>query len=616
MKIQKGLALTLLFTLMVLFSGCGSNGGGSTGPVDTLAVSQECVPCHNGSDPSAPSISPVTGALITADWLLSAHNTDSAANQSGRGAGCPNCHGPGQNHPNDYCGQCHGGGGAQTLTWLNPDAMGQCWNCHKADLPKKSPAHFYNITGAGNHPAMYVTPRRQHACSSCHNPHIPDPTQQMTDWAGSAHGNVTGAAWATEDFKKVLNGGSYQCIRCHTATGFKSFLAGNWADPFPTTTWATPADGNGREVLTCDACHANYDFRKSFRRPPAFTAPYNKGLSPGLFPDVGASNMCIACHTGRENVDSVKAVADFTNASFVNPHYLAAAGLMYMKTGFTDFVPPSTVVGATTYGMTLTPDNISTPGGIAGGVTSTHRKLGTPLINGDSHNPAVFTPGNFDADGPCVTCHMNATGRPDRITSHSWQINGNTYNQVCINCHTSEGATALNACNFQTAFLEEQSETFQDALTLVQTLLLKNYKISYDVNNYPYFYDENLPPINGKKQAVKDWTRGTNDQQIGLKVMGACFNFNLLKREPAAYVHARTYARRLLYDTIDFLDDGVINLSAGATAIATDPGTYGKGAAAYTNSTLQTLSPGTTPAMVYLIGWSRTTGAWSNPERP
>jgi hypothetical protein len=98
--------------------------------------------------------------------------------------------------------------------------------------------------------------------------------------------------------------------------------------------------------------------------------------------------------------------------------------------------------------------------------------------------------------------------------------------------------------------------------------------------------------------------------------MGACFNFNLLKREPAAYVHARTYARRLLYDTIDFLDDGVINQSVGATAIATDPATFGKGTSAYTNATLQTLSPGTTPAMVYLIGWNRSTGAWNSPERP
>lgn len=615
MKFQSVIVFFLFTLQMAIFAGCGSDSTTNV-PASSLAASQGCISCHSGTDSAAPSISPVTGRLYDADWMMSAHNTASAANKSGIGASCTDCHGPAHNHPKDYCGQCHGGAGGPTLTWVNPDTAGLCWNCHRTDLPKKSPAHFYNITGAGNHPAMYVTPRRQNACSCCHDPHFTAPPQQMTDWAGSAHGTVTEPAWATEDFKRVLSGGSYQCIRCHTATGFKNFLAGSWANPFPTTTWATAADGNGREVLACDACHADYDFRNSFRRPPAFTAPYNKGLSPATFPDVGATNLCIACHTGRESGDSLKAVADFTNAGFVNPHYLAAAGLMYMKTGFTGFVPLSTVIGATTYGLTFTPDNVSTPGGIAGGVTSTHRKLGTTLINGDTHNPSVFTPGNFDADGPCVTCHMNATGRPDRTTGHNLKIDGNTYNQVCINCHTSEGATALNAGNFRTAFLEEQSAVFQDALTLVQTLLLKNYKISFDINTYPYFYDENLPLKNGKKQAVTDWTRGTNDQQVGLKVMGACFNFNLLTRDPAAYVHARTYARRLLYDTIDFLDDGVNNLSVGATALASDPVTYGKGAAAYTNSTLQTLSPGTTPAMIYIINWNRTTGAWVSPERP
>jgi predicted CXXCH cytochrome family protein len=615
MKILCQLAAVLFLVQCALLAGCGSNDGQSV-PVSTLAASQKCISCHSGGDPLAPSVLPGTGTLITSDWLSAAHNTQSLANKTGRGAGCPDCHGPAHNHPSDYCGQCHGGAGSPTATFLNPDETGQCWNCHSADLAKTSPAHFYNITGAGFHPAMYATPNRQKACTSCHYPHKPDPTQQMTDWAKSDHGNVAEVAWATEDFKNAKSGGTYPCIRCHTATGYKNFLAGNWSDPFPAATWATAADGNGREVLTCDACHASFNFRNSVRRPPPFTAPYNGGNSPTSFPDVGASNLCIACHSGRENMDTLKAVANFTNVGFKNPHYLAAAGLMYMKTGFTEFVPPDTVIGTSTYGKTLTPDNVSTPGGIAGGVTSTHRKLGTPLIHGDSHNPSVFTAGNFDADGPCVTCHMNAAGQPDRLTSHSWAIDGNAYNQVCINCHTAEGATALTADNFRTVFLEEQSAVFQDALTLALTLLQNNQHISFNPDTYPYFYDDNLPLVNGKKQAVKDWTRGTGDQQIGLKVMGACFNINLLKREPAAFAHARTYSRRLLYDTIDFLDDGVINLSAGTTAVATDPTTYGKGAQAYTDGTLTTLSPGTTPAMTYLIGWSRSTGAWNAIERP
>jgi hypothetical protein len=90
----------------------------------------------------------------------------------------------------------------------------------------------------------------------------------------------------------------------------------------------------------------------------------------------------------------------------------------------------------------------------------------------------------------------------------------------------------------------------------------------------------------------------------------------MLSHDAAAFAHARTYSRRLIYDSIDYLDDGIINQSVSATAIATTPGTYGKGAAAYTDGTLTALSPGTTEAMLYLIGWSRTNGGWSSPERP
>ena len=100
--------------------------------------------------------------------------------------------------------------------------------------------------------------------------------------------------------------------------------------------------------------------------------------------------------------------------------------------------------------------------------------------------------------------------------------------------------------------------------------------------------------------------------------MGACFNINLLTREPGAYVHARSYVRRLIYDSIDFLDDKTINMSTGLTAIATMPSIYVKGTQAYNsaNNKITTLYTGTTEAMVYLLGFNRNTGAWSTPERP
>jgi len=601
MKFQFPLAVGLVALYCALFAGCGKDEGQN---VTGAAVenSQQCIStsCHGGT--TAQSVSPVTGACIVDEWQQSTH-------YSGNAAGCVDCHGL-PHHTPGTCGVCHGTSIPTASQVGNPDAAGKCLTCH--GTAKLGTPHFGNFTGI-SHPAQYVDLQNIGRCRNCHNPHNNTVLQEAKQWANSAHGDVTGVAWSTEDFKN-----SAGCIRCHTATGYVGYVTSSPAFTVPTTPLAA---SNSYGVLGCNACHASYAFKASIRNVPPYTAPYNGGKSPKAFPDVGYSNLCIPCHAGRESGDTVLAVTNFTNASFKNPHYFAAAGLMYMSTGFVNFTTCSGTLttsngNVANYAKTLLPDNVSTPGGVAGGVTSTHRKLGTTAINGDSHNTAFFLPGNLDTNGPCVTCHMNGftnagTSRP---TSHSLAISADAFNQVCKNCHTSEGGVALTGANFRSVFLEPQSEVFENALSLAITLLQTKYKIMYNQEQYPYFYDLAADPTG--KTAVTDWTRGTGNQTVGLRIMGSCFNINLLKRDPAAFAHGRTFARRLLYDTIDYLDDGKINLSASVTAIATNPALYGKGARAYTDGTLTTLSPGTTESMLYLIGWSRTTGAWNTPERP
>lgn len=265
----------------------------------------------------------------------------------------------------------------------------------------------------------------------------------------------------------------------------------------------------------------------------------------------------------------------------------------------------------------MTPDNVSVPAyGIAGGVTSTHRKLGTTMINGDSHKRADGTnpwvPGYIDQNGPCVTCHLNASGVPARAAhGHSWKIDVNAVNQVCVNCHSSEVADiSIPALPIGDAakleeFLTAQSGVFNDALGLIQNLLLTKYGINYNADAYPYFYDMTKDPTG--KTAVKDWTRGTRNQIFGKRLMGAAFNLNLVTKDPGAYAHARTFVRRLIYDTVDYLDDNSMNFSVSATAIAYNPTLYVKG---------PTSSAPSTASMTYLIGYSRTTGAWNTPDRP
>ncbi len=452
-------------------------------------------------------------------------------------------------------------------------------------------------------------------------------TSIYRDWAMSGHaGDLLNIKYAAagadartvEQVDKVMNaavksepwyhydwsGADRQaCQRCHTSTGASNFLNNPAAydqtknDFSHLAGWTNSSKSSKqREMLYCWGCHVN-SANGVLRDPGGFTAPYNFAGAVAKFPNVGATNVCVPCHAGRESGSSLDTITDFSNASFKNSHYMAAAGLMYVKAGFIGFIDPNTPIGTSTYGKSLT----STEDG--GALSSTHRKLGTTAINGDSHNTAAFTPGNFDSNGPCVTCHMQATGQPTRATSHTLAINTNAANEVCIKCHGTEVDTQEHL----TTFLEEQAVPFQNALTLATTLLKNKYGIEYDSAVNPYFFPVGKEHTNANQ--VKDWTLGgTLSQADAKKLMGACFNINLLNREPAAYVHARTYARRLLYDTIDFLDDKTINMSTGATAIATFPAIYVKGPTAN--------DPSTTESFKYLAGYNRTSGAWNALERP
>jgi hypothetical protein len=554
-----------LFLILVtmLIAGCGGGGdsAGSAHGVSLVAASQGCMDqsCHGAK------ASPVTGKVIAEEWRASSHMTQGAA-------GCADCHEPDAGHPN-LCNKCHGGGGFQVTK--NPDQGGKCSKCHGPShagdvMMASAPQHYgystATLPGQGTR-ASYVSAQYQGRCRACHDPHKNTLTQNHRDYAKSQHGNPKGEAWMHYDFKQDKYA---SCNRCHTSTGFINFVSSG----FTVASAGFSTGASTREVLACDACHTSYDFKNSVRPVPAFSAPYKVGGSAATYPDAGKSNLCIPCHAGRASSDNIAAVADFTNANFVNSHYLAAAGLMYMKLGFKDFTTASAPANAAattktqyTYGDSYTMyTGYASPAAPAGQVNSAHRRFGTQYINGDGHvapNRGVLSawlPGTMDTGGPCVTCHLNAADSNGMLTtnaranSHTLAINEQTWNQVCVNCHGSEGPVE--------AFLEEHSAEFQHALTLAQKLLLDRYNIQYTSGR---FYD--LTADATGKTAVKDWTRGTNNQSFGRRMMGACYNIHLLVKEPAAYVHARTYARRLLYDSIDFLDDGLVNMTVGQTAL-------------------------------------------------
>ncbi|MBU5614601.1 hypothetical protein [Geomonas azotofigens] len=431
-------------------------------------------------------------------------------------------------------------------------------------------------------------------------------TRNTTTHAAVMAAGVTGTsgpAWEHYDWDDVASRGA--CEKCHTATGSANFLdnpagyvyANN--DFSHLTQWATAKKSPQNEVLYCWGCHKSAETGE-LRVPTAgIPADYTFNGASFNFPNVGGSTVCFGCHGGRVGGDNIKALTTagntFTNTGFQNSHYMAAAGLMYVKAGYTNFIDPATVIGTSTYGKSLT----STDDG--GSLSSTHRKLGTSAIIGDHGITAAM---GIDTNGPCATCHY-ANG------NHELELGKDAFEKVCVNCHTAEGATTLTAANYKEFFVEEQAVPFQNALALAIATLKTKYNITYDATTNPYFFDDAKFPgqPHSSTTQVKDWTRsGALSAAEAEKLMGACFNINLLNREPAAYVHARTYTRRLIYDSIDFLDDKTINMSVGATAVAYDAAKYVKGATA--------LDATTTESFKYLAGYNRTSGAWNALERP
>ena len=550
MKIRHYAAGPLLVILLMIVTGCGS-GSGTGGSASSLAASQQCINCHAGN---SMSISPVTGGLIVDEWKRSIHSIANAA-------ACVDCHGPAHNHPNNAssCSTCHGGSNTVEARFLDPDGTLQCDRCHASTStirPLTAP-HFNNITSPANkestglkrngYPASFVTSRGVGKCRNCHNPH--DPTSNMPrniEWAQSGHGDVNGEAWKHYDFKTRGTTGavpatSYasDCVRCHTTTGYINYVTSNFTDIHA---WGDIADKT-KEVLQCNACHdKSYNFTRQ-RSLGAITSYYNYStinkvrlLVSHTFPDVGKSNICMACHTGRESGLTLAALAalpssgpmfvNYSTQSFINTHYLTAGATIF---GISGYEFPTR--------------NYDDPNFYA------HKRIGVTLK----------TPGL----GPCVSCHMQRTGDSQLKSSHKFKPELTDGTGIdCVGCHTSPASfgipTPIPKVVSTEALLDAQKSGYQSALDVLASALRKRGFTFQSAS--PYFNNKNW-------QTSKNGgtTGGYGPGIAGANTMGAAFNFNLLVHDPGGFAHNSTYAKRLLIDSILWIATGSTTLPPGQT---------------------------------------------------
>jgi hypothetical protein len=594
-------ASLLLATLLFALAGCGENTVTATG-VTKLAQSETCFNnnCHQNA------ISPGTGNNIPAEWQLSVHNTSNAAS-------CADCHEPAPGHPNS-CNLCHGGtpSGASQSTCSdvtsNPDTNKKCSKCHGSTYADSG--IFNTSTRDGiimdvkfNHfstgtRANYVATNYIGYCRKCHNPH--DTTSgrdERQQWSRSGHGNTIATARTTYDFKtrgsSIIAKDNFgnSCVRCHTTTGYINYVSSGYSDvnalpdlngtrsnyPAALSGSAKYAD-KSREATNCNACHDDgrvndgSAYSGKLRTAPTVTAYFNYSAAKNLAGvhnrawdvkfaklflnqknhDFGASNICVVCHSGRE-IGLIAKIAnanglDFTNVSYRSlfAHDRAAAATLTGISGF-QFYSSAAHYAIQSFFK--------------------HDLIGSP----DSNNIG-------GSSGPCIGCHLK------NDLSHYFlpvtrDVNGTIIDivsnaQVCSNaaCHSSANVKSAPWVGGAGGNLQAVKNGLAAALGALNQMLLR-----------PGRNPANMLKPTATGDYTTNWTLafgnavvpGSGDPRSGSPAagdvvtraaytFGAAFNYEMLNADPGAYAHNSLYVRRLIFDSLDWLNNGQMDKDAKA----------------------------------------------------
>jgi hypothetical protein len=226
------------------------------------------------------------------------------------------------------------------------------------------------------------------ACDQCHDSkpnHI-----KVTEWSGSLHARVT----------RTPSGPSRNnCVRCHTAPGFKQFIENAGS----TNTYTT---NTVYEAITCSACHDPHDATNphQLRAANSYTLPEGTTVT-----NVGLGALCMECHHSRNGA----ATTNIVNYQLGLP----------------------TWAGGSSFGV-----HDSTAGDMVEGVNAiTYGKV----IPSGSHSATITN--------VCVGCHMQpvATTHPafGQAGGHTYSMTYKVVNagvtntvdlvDVCVKCHGS-----------------------------------------------------------------------------------------------------------------------------------------------------------------------------------
>jgi len=396
-----------------------------------------------------------------------------------------------------------------------------------------SSTHYDNPTTVGLIEGYSMNPANEHVCRDCHNVHSASITINR-QWAGSGHGGdllgAKEAAAATQtaqtfaEVQAVLGAGTASswaaeawpaaaqaaCQRCHTATGGKNFIIDSAAYAAAMQNYvddpALHTNPNDFSYLAAGAqemlfCWACHaDNSGALRIQAEVNLLDHDNAIFATIPAKGKSTVCVGCHGGRANGGYYATQAPADRSSESLVHKLPAAATLFSE---------QTHVGYEFAGQNYADKEFFA-----------HKNIG---LNHDSPETGA---------GPCAGCHMaNADHGLKAVTvDEGGTITAINNQTLCATCH---GPTMTPDA------LKAEKAGFEAAKVLLLACLQTNY---LDL----------------------DLTTSAGVQAAPLEAYGIAQNYLYLTEDAGAYVHNRYYVKRLIFDAIDWLQDGdldgVLNL--------------------------------------------------------